>query len=171
MNYDVQQKKVIVVLPYLGKVSLEIRKRLHILLHIPFCQLQFIFRSSRRLRNIFHFNDKLPRTLHSHLVYKYACKGCNTIYYGIIDGHFHVRTCEHMGISHLSGKPYKNRKMTTISDHALLTGHEPNLDSFSRERSRSTFKLLTRESLLIYRDQPALNRTIRSYPLEFFNDN
>ena len=79
-----------------------------------------------------------------------------------------------MGISHLSGKLYQNRKMTTTSNHAFLTGHEPNLDSFSilsQERSQSTFKLLIRESLLIYRDQPALNRTIPTYPLELFNSN
>ena len=79
-----------------------------------------------------------------------------------------------MGVSHLSGKLCKTRKATSISDHALLTGHHPDLESFcilSKERSRSSFKLLLRESLLIYRDKPALNKTVRSYPLELFNDN
>ena len=58
LSYDVLKKKIAIVLPYLGKLSLEIRKRLvNMLLNIPCCKLQFIFRSKRRLRKILHFKD------------------------------------------------------------------------------------------------------------------
>ena len=81
-----------------------------------------------------------------------------------------------MGISYLTGKMYKNCKATAISDHALISEHYPDFESFSilsKERSRLAFKLLIKESLFIFRDKPALNKTRRSYPLLYiiFNDN
>ena len=81
--------------------------------------------------------------------------------------------CEHIGISHLTGKRSKTRKISAVSDHELEAGHIPDLDSFcvlSKERSRSESKLLIRESLFIYKDQPSLNKTIQSYPLQLFNN-
>ena len=32
------------------------------------------------------------------------CGGCNATYYGKTQRHFKARICEHLGISHLSGK-------------------------------------------------------------------
>ena len=75
------------------------------------------------------------------------------------------------GGSHLTGYRYKTPKRSAISDHLLLTGHDADLDDFSiisREPNRSTFKLLIRESLLIYKDRPSLNKTIHS--LALFNE-
>ena len=157
------QKRRLLVLPYLGKLSLEFRKRLvNILSNIPCCKLQFIFRSKRRLRTIFHFKDTQQLMLHSHLVYRYRCKGCNTLYYGKTDLHFQARACKHMGIRLV--------ETTVISDHALISEHHPDLESFSilsKERSRSS---LIREGLFIFR----VNRhLIRLYVLThyiFFNN-
>ena len=102
LSYDMPPKKLIVVLRYLGKLSLEIRQRLNnIVSKIPSCRLQVIFRSPSRLRNIFRFKDVLPKSLQVHLVYKCECKGCNSLYYGKPDHHFHVGVCEHMGASHV----------------------------------------------------------------------
>ena len=78
-----------------------------------------------------------------------------------------------LGISHLTGKRYKTPKVSAISDHLLLTVHNADLDDFSiinRDTNRSNFTLLLRESLLIYRDQPSLNKTTQSYPLALFNE-
>ena len=104
---------------------------------------------------------------------KFKCKDCNALYYGKSNRHFHHRACEHLGISHLTGKRYKPPKVSAISDHLLLTGHNADLDDFSiinRDTNRSNFTLLLRESLLIYRDQPSLNKTTQSYPLALFNE-
>ena len=60
-----------------------------------------------------------------------------------------------MGISSLTGKMYKNRESTAISDRALISEHHPNLESFSilsEQRSRSAFKLLIKPAL----DDPTL---------------
>ena len=175
LNYDVQKKVITIILPYLGKLSSEIRLRLTKIVsrNIPACNLRLITRSSRRLRNVFRFKDVLPTTLCSYIVYGFQCKSCNALYYGKSDRHFHHRACEHLGISHLTGKKYKTPKMSAISDHMLQTGHSADTSDFriiSKEPSRSSFKLLLRESLLIYRDHPSLNKTSQSYPLALFNE-
>ena len=41
----------------------------------------------------------------SRLAVKYKRGGYIATYYGNIKGHFKVRTCEHLGISHLTGNP------------------------------------------------------------------
>ena len=50
----------------------------------------------------------------SGLVYK--CDSCNATYYGKIEHHFKVLSCENLGISHLIGKKAKidYNKLTTI---------------------------------------------------------
>ena len=175
VSYDVPKKIVTIILPYMGRLSLEIRTRVRNILSksVPSCQLRFISRSTRRLRNIFHFKDVLPNTLRSYVVYKFKCKNCNALYYGKSDRHFYHRACEHLGISHLTGKRYKTPKSSAVSDHLLITGHNADFDDFSiisRDINRSSFKLLLRESLLIYRDHPSLNKTTQSYPLALFNE-
>ena len=87
--------------------------------------------------------------------------------------HFYHRTCEHLSISHLTGEKYKTPESCAFSDHLLLTSHNAGLEDFSiisRDPSRSNFKLLLRERLLIYRYHPSLNKTTQSYPLELFNE-
>ena len=52
----------------------------------------------------------------SGLVYKYECGDCSAAYYGKTKGHFKVRICKHLGISHFTGKKVKidNNKLTAI---------------------------------------------------------
>ena len=71
------------------------------------CNLKIIFTSPVGVKSIFSFKDKLPMLLLSGLVYKYKCGGCNATYYGKSKHHFKVRICEHLGISHLTGKKMK----------------------------------------------------------------
>ena len=174
-SYDVPKKVVKFILPFMGRLSLQIRTRLQKILSkkVPGSQLRFITKSTRRLRNIFSTKDVLPTGLRSYVVYQFKCRCCNALYYGKSYRHFQHRSCEHLGISHLTGKKYKSPKSSAISDHLLLTGHAANLKDFkiiSHEPSKSSFKLLLRESLLIYRDRPSLNKTAYSYPLALFHD-
>ena len=117
----------------MGRLTLEIRTRLRNIIskRVPSCQLRLITRSTRRLRNIFHYKDLLPIALRSYVIYQYKCKNCNVLYYGKRDRHFNHRACEHLGISHLTGHRYKTPKRSAISDHLLLTGHDADLDDFS----------------------------------------
>ena len=80
-----------------------------------------------RVKSFFTFKDNLPKMLLSGLAYKYKCGGCNATYNGKTKRHFKVRICEHLGISHLTGKKVKidNNKLTAIQEYLLCCNYSP----------------------------------------------
>ena len=70
------------------------------------------------------------------------------------------------------GGPSKSRKKpTTVEIHTSETGHTATLDDFEvigREKSRNTFYLKIKESLLIKKLAPSLNDQDSSIPLMLF---
>ena len=80
----VPKQPYLVLLPFLGTLSLQIRTKIEKSLTeiLPHCDPKVIFRSTRRLSNCFSFKDRLPKSLMSGLVYKFKCSDCNVIYYG-----------------------------------------------------------------------------------------
>lgn len=131
--------------------------------------MKILAKASSRLRNCFSFKDKLPMMMQSGLVYKFTCASCNASYYGQTIRHFKTRACEHLGMSHLTGKILRTRKTTAISDHVLECGCPPSLGDFSVLcRESNSFKLSLKESILIKRDRPILNRALSSMPLQLF---
>ena len=75
-----------------------------------------------------------------------------------------VRASEHLGMTPLIRKWVKNPKKTAIFNHILLKGHD-----FTILLKENKFKLHKKESLMIRRDKPELNKNIYSYPLEPFD--
>ena len=163
-----------IVLPYLGKLSLEIRKRLrkYVNKHITNCNLVVIFRSQRRLRTLFRYKDTIPTNLQSYIIYRYTCGTCKDSYIGKTDRHCLIRWCEHLKITPKRGNPSKNKaEPTAVREHTLATEHPASLDNFEiigRERSRNDFKLKIKESLLIKKHRPKLNDNDQSIPLSLF---
>ena len=81
-----------------------------------------------------------------------------------------VGASEHLGITPLTGKFVKTPKKSAIFDHMLLDGHKASSDNFLiLLKENNAFKLQLKESLLISRDKPILNRNIYSFPLELFD--
>ena len=75
-----------------------------------------------------------------------------------------------MGISNLTEKRVKNMKESAVSDHRLQFDCVTSFDDFDVLVSdTNNFRLLIKESLLIKRDEPILNRTFKSFPLKFFD--
>ena len=75
-----------------------------------------------------------------------------------------------MGNSHLTGKCVKNVKESAVSDQLLQCDCTIDFDHFDILPSDTySFRLLTKESLLIKRDTPVLNRTVKSFPLKVFD--
>ena len=67
-----------------------------------------------------------------------------------------------MGISNLTGKRLKSVKQSAVSDHLLECNYSIDFDYFNILASDANkFRLLILESLLIKRDQPKLNKTIK----------
>ena len=117
----VPKNELVCVFPFLGKKSLEIKKRMQNAIErtLPYCKLKVIFKSPSKIVNHFHFKCVLPEKLCSGIVYSFKCNSCNAIYYGKTKCHFYVRVAEHMGILHLTNKRLKNVKQSAISDHVL----------------------------------------------------
>ena len=103
----VEKRTEMIVLPYLGKLSLEIRNRLrkYVNKHVSNCKLLVIFRSQRRLSTMFRFKDVMPSDLQSYILYRYKCGTCNSSYIGKTDRHCHIRWCEHLKIQPFRGRP------------------------------------------------------------------
>ena len=82
LNVTIPKKKLICVLPYLGKASLDLRTRLRRTLErkLPFCKLKIIFSSKCRLNILFHFKDSFEKKkIHSGIVCLYTCSNCNVV--------------------------------------------------------------------------------------------
>ena len=144
----------------------------HVNKHISNVKLMVIFRSQRRLKTLFRFKDSLPDELQSFIVYKFTCGVCNSSYVGKTDRHRHIRWCEHLKVQPFRGGPSKSkRKPTAVEIHSTTTGHDATYENFEvigREKSRNTFYLKVKESLLIKKLAPSLNEQESSIPLELF---
>ena len=162
----VPKRELTFVLSYLGKLSVDLRTRLRRTIErdLPYCKLKIIFRSKCRLNTLFQFKDPLEKKFRSGIIYRYTCSNVKVTYHGKTFRHFYTR------ISNLTGKCLKNLKQSAISDHLLQCNCAINFDDFSiLATDCNKFKLLLRENLLIKRDKPILNRTIKLFPLELFD--
>ena len=110
--------------------------------------------------------------LQSNLVYKFKCNICNDIYHGKTKRHFKVRACEHLVITPLTGKKVKRPKESAVFDHIVHTGHTASFNDFETlVKECDGFRLVLRESLLIFCDDPPLNRYVLSPSLwNFFHN-
>ena len=98
------------------------------------------------------------------------CSNCKVTYYGKTYHNFFTRAAEPMGISNLNGKCLKCVKQSAISDHLLECNCSIDFDHFGILASDTNkFRLGIKESLFIKRDQPQLNKTIKSFLLKLFD--
>ena len=145
------KRNVFVKLLFLGSNSFQIQKLQKLFSNkLTSCNLKIVFTWPIRVKSFFTFKDKLPKMLLSGLVYKYKCSGCNATYYGKTKRNFKVRICEHLGISHLTGKKVKidNNKLMAIQEHLLCCNYSPSFEDFSiLTRESNDFKLKIMESL------------------------
>ena len=78
------------------------------------CEFQVIFKSRRKLSNMFRFKDHVPYNLVSGVVYEYTCGRCSSSYYGETERHLKVRSGENIGISLLTFRKTKLSKDSLI---------------------------------------------------------
>ena len=102
----IEKKSLVLVLPFLGSISLQTRTKLKKSLTniLNCCTLQIVFKNKTRFGNNFHFKDQITKDLTSGVVYKYQCGLCNESYYDECMRHLNVRIGEHVGISPLTRK-------------------------------------------------------------------
>ena len=72
-------------------------------------------------------------------------------------------------MSPLKGKRVNNSKKSSVKDHCLLLGHVCSFEDFTVLNYEShKFKRLIKESLLVTKDKPLLNKQVKSLKLELF---
>ena len=168
----VEKKHLLLVLPYLGIISLQTRTKLKQALKgvLNCCKVEIVFKCQARLSNSFRYKDPIPKDLISGVVYKFQCGLCNESYYGESIRHLDIRSGEHIGVSPLTGKKVKPSNNSAICDHLLHCNFLPSFDNFSvLAYENKKYLLEIKESLLIMRDKPSLNRNINSAPLYLFD--
>ena len=170
----VEKKALILSLPYLGDISLQTRTKLRKSFKgiLNCCKLQIVFKSQRKLANVFRFKDCLPFDLVSGVIYKYTCGRCNSFYYGETDRHLKIISGEHVGISPLTFRKVKPLEESAIRDHLLNCNNIPSFDEFTilaYRHHKYIFEI--KEGLLIKRDRPVLNKNISSAKLFLFDNN
>ena len=167
----VEMKSLILVLPYLVSISLQTRikqkKSLKNILNC--CKVQIVSKNQTRLDKNFNFKDWVPKDLTSGVVYKIQNELCNESNYGECVRHLNISIGEHIGISLLIKKQFKP-KNNSAADHLLLCNHSASYDNFSMlTREKKNILLKLKESLLIMRNEPSLNRNITLAPLYLFD--
>ena len=167
----VSKRELLVVIPFLGTFSLNLRKRLYksVSKSLPQCNIKVIFQSKNRFSSLFKFRDSIPLYLRSHLIYKFQCSNCNITYYSETERHLKVRAGEHISTSPLTGKRVHNNKKSSVKDQCLLSGHVCSFDDFIVMNYEShKFRRLIKESLLVTNDKSLSNRQVKSLKLELF---
>ena len=173
---NVPKRNIFVKLPFLGSILFQIPKKLQKLFSdkLTSLNLKIVFTSPVRVKNFCTFKDKLRKILLSGLAYKYKCGDFNATYYGKTKRHFKVQICEHLGISHLTGKKVKidKNKLMAVQEHLLCCNYSPSFEDISiLTRESNDFKVKIMENLFIAIDKPVLNKADSSLPLELFKYN
>ena len=147
-----EKKTLTLVLPFLGKLSLQTRTKLQKVLKrtLSCFKIQIVFKNQINLSNVFRFKDRLLYDLVSCVVYKFQCRRCNASYYGKTDRHLKIRSGEHIGICSLTFKKVKSSAESSIRHHLLFCNHDPSFDGFTiLAQGTNKFLLEIKESLLI----------------------
>ena len=120
------------VLSYLGTFSSNLKRNLRTCFKnsLPQCNIKIILKSTNRLSSLFRSKDVVPKQLQSHLVYKFSCGSCIVTYCGETERHLNLRSSEHIGISHLTGKIVEC-KPSAVSGHLLLHNHDSDFKDFT----------------------------------------
>ena len=170
---SVEKREFIICLPFLGSETLIVKSKLKKLFStiFPAYKIKIALRSGIKIGSLFNYKDKISSKSRSHVVYKFTCGDCNVTYIGKTVRHFKVRMCEHLGISHITGKSRKFNPLqdTAVKKHLRETGHKCDFNNFEIiNRANSDLELLIKESLLINRHTPFLNKQIKTYKLSLF---
>lgn len=168
-------RSVICSLPFLGKMSLQVKSKLQNIFKecLPGVKINVIFKSQFRMSNMFQFKDKIPFNIRSFVVYQFKCSSCNASYIGETTRHIKVRMCEHLAKSFCTENDMKpdTTKSTSVTKHCHLTNkHKNDYSSFKViGQAENEFHLKIKESLLVQRNRPSINKQEDSIPLYLFN--
>ena len=155
-------------LPYIGKVSLEVKSKLQDILRCTYPQIkfQFIFCNNFTLGSFLRGSSFLPQDLRSSVIYLFTCPRCALRYVGSTSRWLKHRTLEHRGLSFRTGLPLTKPPFSAIREHSLDKDHPYTSQDFTiLGQTSDKLDLLISESLYIEKMRPQLNNTLSAFPL------
>ena len=128
----VKEIPLVLVLPYLGSISLQARTKLKKSLKsiLNCCKLQIVFTNKTTLGNNFHFKDQILKDRTSGVIHKFQCGLWNQSYYGKCVRHLNIRIGEHISTSPLTKKQVRPKKRS-VANYVLFCNHAASYDDFS----------------------------------------
>ena len=124
----VPQKKLKIVLPYLGNLLNITKTKLTKVVHK---NLKFsLFKTTNKFDNYFCLKDIVPEALRSNRVYKFSCVSCTAFYIHKIYRYMKVRVSKHQGVSLRTGKTVQGTLSTSVRDRMLIFDHHVAWEDF-----------------------------------------
>ena len=166
----IEKRPLSLVLPYLSSISLQIRTKLKKSLKsiLNCCKLQIVFKNKTK-GTTFISKTRFPKILLMLLFIYLSVESAMSRIMVKCARHLNVSIGEHIGLSPLTKKQVK-LKCSSVADHLLFCKHSASYDNFSiLTCENKKFLLELKESMLILRDKPSLNRKITSEPLYLFD--
>ena len=173
--HTVPRKDLTIVLPFLGTVSHDVKKKLSAVISqlLPFCQLKCVFKTSSRMSSYFKYKDSFPESLRSGVIYRFTCAHCKECYIGCTSRYWEKRLEEHTHISSLTGKRLSGVQVFAPLQHVrkcISLSSTVSRDNFSIIGSeKDKYLLSVKESILIKKLNPKLNNNICSTPLHLLS--
>ena len=100
------------------------------------------------------------------------CGRCNSSYYAETDRHLKVSSEEHIGIPPLTFRKVKPSKESAIRDHLLNCNNIPSFWwVYHLTHGYHKYIIEIKESFLIKRDIPVLNKNVSSSKMSLFDNN
>ena len=165
---DKEKDKVLIVMPYLGPMSVVLKRNIYQLIKkfYPSVELKFVFKRGFRISNLFNFKDKLNLKCKSGVVYYISCKKCgqSSAYIGKTKNTLYERFYGSNG--HLNPKT----KKSALHDHMMSSGDAECGFDFNDikilDSSSVDYRLRIIESVYLKYDKQSLNTQEYSYPLK-----
>ena len=167
------EKFYILRIPYLGRVSVQFRRKLTKLVKDSLgMKLRCVFHSCR-VRNFFSLRCKSSHFLSSNVVYRFTCRRDASIsYVGETRRHLGIRASEHLNIENPNLSAVASHIVTCVDCRDQLSEGLLDHNSFEiikRGRTKSDIQKL--EAMLIKELNPSLNLQVNLFPytLRIFN--
>ena len=162
-----------VTLPFFGPQSEKLKLEFLSLLtkYIPDFTFKIILVNNYKVGRFFNYKDALPLMSRSSVVYQYKCPQCGAMYVGSTTRTLHVRTAEHAGRSHRTGRILSQPPHSSVREHAEGSCDTPvSSSNFSiLDRCNEKVGLRILESLYIFKHHPKLNDTNSAFPLSIYH--
>ena len=151
-----------VKLPYMGKLSFDLRKQLKTLLQTNYPQMKFtfVFTNTNTIGNFLKQRVNRDTDLVSNVVYLFTCSTCQDRYVGSTTRWLRDRVLEHKGQSTRTARFLANPPFSAIREHSREHSHLFSKTDFKILTSHnSRHDLIISESLYIQKMKPELNNT------------